>query len=89
MEALGYFLGKRFWADLEAHHPGIDSLRLPRQVTDGWKYRLATFSKTTRTATGEARSRHRPADQLPRVPHPGAGVLPGATTCSNEVTVVF
>jgi integrase len=53
LEALGYFLGKRFWADLEAHHPGIDSLRLPRQVADDWKRRLATFSKTTRTPTGE------------------------------------
>jgi hypothetical protein len=53
LEALGYFLGQRFWADLEAHHPGIDSLGLPRQVADDWKRRLAAFSKTTRTATGE------------------------------------
>jgi hypothetical protein len=53
LEALGYFLGKRFWADIEAHHPGIDSLRLPRHVADDWKRRLATFTKTTRTATGE------------------------------------
>jgi len=53
LEALGYFLGKRFWADIEAHHPGIDSLHLPRQVADDWKRRLATFSKTTLTPTGE------------------------------------
>lgn len=52
-EALSYFIGKRFWADIEAHHPGIDSLRLPRQVADEWKRRLTTFTKTTRTSTGE------------------------------------
>jgi integrase len=53
LEALGYYLGKRFWADIEAHHPGIDSLRLPRHVADDWKRRLTTFTKTTRTSTGE------------------------------------
>jgi hypothetical protein len=29
-----------FWADLEAHHPGIDSLDLPPQVASAWKQRL-------------------------------------------------
>lgn len=53
LDALAYFLGKRFWADIEAHHPGIDSLRLPRHVADDWKRRLATFIKTTQTSTGE------------------------------------
>ncbi len=53
LDALASFLGKRFWADLEAHHPGIDSLRLPRHVADDWKRRLATFTKTTRTSTGQ------------------------------------
>lgn len=53
LDALSYFLGKRFWADLEAHHPGIDSLRLPRQVADDWKRRLTTFTKTTTTSSGE------------------------------------
>lgn len=53
LEALAYFLGKRFWADLETHHPGLDSLRLPRQVADDWKRRLATFTKTTQTPSGE------------------------------------
>lgn len=32
-----------FWADIEAHHPGIDSLRLPEDVVDGWKQRLTTY----------------------------------------------
>jgi hypothetical protein len=29
-----------FWADLEAHHPGIDSLHLPPDVATAWKERL-------------------------------------------------
>lgn len=35
-------LGNRFWADLEAHHPGIDSLHLPADVAVAWKQRLRT-----------------------------------------------
>ena len=27
LQHLAYLLGKLFWADLEAHHPGIDSLQ--------------------------------------------------------------
>jgi len=53
LESLAHFLGKRFWADIEAHHPGIDSLRLPVEVANGWKRRLATKSKMARTGTGE------------------------------------
>lgn len=29
-----------FWADLERHHPGIDSLRLPPETAHGWKQRI-------------------------------------------------
>lgn len=36
----GYLAGL-FWADIEAHHPGIDTLHLPHEVVDGWKERLA------------------------------------------------
>jgi integrase len=53
LDALSYYLGKRFWADIEAHHPGIDSLNLPREVADGWKRRLRTITKTKTTPTGE------------------------------------
>ncbi|WP_222123597.1 site-specific integrase [Cellulosimicrobium sp. TH-20] len=28
-----------FWADLEAHHPGIDSLHLPEDVAEAWRQR--------------------------------------------------
>ncbi|MEI6624454.1 MAG: site-specific integrase, partial [Actinomycetes bacterium] len=45
LDSLAHYLGKRFWQDLERHHPGIDSLRLPRDVADAWKQRLQT--KTT------------------------------------------
>ncbi|MDN5919902.1 MAG: site-specific integrase, partial [Pseudonocardia sp.] len=34
-----------FWADLERHHPGIDSLALPEQVATGWKQRLQHSSR--------------------------------------------
>lgn len=33
-------LCKRFWRDLEIHHRGIDSLRLPAEVAKAWKERL-------------------------------------------------
>jgi hypothetical protein len=32
LQRFAYLLGKLFWADLEAHHPGLDPLRLPRDV---------------------------------------------------------
>ena len=42
-----YLLGKLFWADLEAHHPGIDSMKLPRDVAAAWKQRVMTKTRTT------------------------------------------
>jgi site-specific recombinase XerD len=33
-------LAAHFWADLEAHHPGIDNLHLPAQVASDWKQRI-------------------------------------------------
>jgi site-specific recombinase XerD len=53
LRGLTYQLAKCFWLDLEQHHPGIDSLRLPRDITSAWKQRLQTRSKTTTTRTGE------------------------------------
>ena len=52
LDSLSNFLGKLFWADLEKHHPGIDSLRLPAEVSAAWKLRLRTMSKTTTDANG-------------------------------------
>jgi integrase len=45
-------LARSFWADLEQHHPGIDSLHLPRDVAAAWKQRLQTKTTTATTATG-------------------------------------
>lgn len=44
-----------FWADIQAHHRGIDSLDLPDEVADAWKQRLRT--QPTRRGTIRPRSR--------------------------------
>ena len=77
LKALAYHLGKRFWQDLEQHHPGIDSLNLSREVADAWKQRQRTKPKTVTAADGRRPSGHGPADRLPPVPDPRAGLLPG------------
>ena len=41
-----YELARCFWADLEQHHPGIDSLRLSPEMAAAWKQRLRTRAKT-------------------------------------------
>jgi Phage integrase family len=48
-----YLLGKLFWADLEAHHPGIDSLQLSREVAAAWKQRVMFRTRTTTTPDRE------------------------------------
>jgi site-specific recombinase XerD len=40
-----WVLAGLFWADIEAHHPGIDTLHLPNEVVAAWKERTA-FQKT-------------------------------------------
>lgn len=37
-------LAGRFWADIEQHHPGIDSLHLSDEVARAWKHRLQTHT---------------------------------------------
>jgi integrase len=54
LDSLANFLGGLFWADLERHHPGIDSLHLLPEVAEAWKQRLRTVSKTIRTSDGRA-----------------------------------
>jgi integrase len=39
LSPLAVRLVKRFWGDLERHHPGIASLRLPPEVAEAWKVR--------------------------------------------------
>lgn len=53
LESLANMLGKLFWADLERHHPGISSLRLPADVAVAWKQRLRTVTRTVRNPGGK------------------------------------
>jgi integrase len=53
LQRFAYLLGKLFWADLEAHHPGIGSLKLPRDVAAAWKQRVMTRTRTTTGPGGE------------------------------------
>jgi hypothetical protein len=53
LESLAHYLGNRFWADIERHHPGIDSLHLPVEVADAWKQRLRSKTAMVTTSTGE------------------------------------
>ncbi|MGV9870162.1 tyrosine-type recombinase/integrase [Rhodococcus koreensis] len=62
LESLAHYLGKVFWADIERHHPGIDSLHLSAEVADAWKQRLRTKTTTIRTETG-----HRTEVAVPRI----------------------
>ena len=57
LQRLAYLLGKLFWADLEAHHPGIDSLSLTRDVAAAWKQRVMTKTRTTATGDGGEQTR--------------------------------
>ncbi len=54
LQSLANYLVGLFWADLERHHPGIDTLHLPPQVAQAWKERLRTVPKTTRSAGGRS-----------------------------------
>lgn len=52
LRQLASHLGDLFWADLERHHPGIDTLRLPPEVADGWKSRIAVKTVHRRRCDG-------------------------------------
>jgi len=55
--SLCYSLVRCFWSDLEAHHPGIDRLRLTPEVASAWKGRLRTKKVVARTASGASDER--------------------------------
>lgn len=52
IKGLSATLAGKFWADLERHHPGIDSLRLSPEISTGWKTRLATKTVRKRQPAG-------------------------------------
>jgi hypothetical protein len=45
LDDLARTLAWRFWADIEQHHPGIETLDLPPHVVAGWKKRIQTKTK--------------------------------------------
>ncbi|WP_405987914.1 site-specific integrase [Streptomyces sp. NBC_00986] len=49
---VGVLVG-RFWADIEQHHPGLDTLHLPDEVAQAWKERIRNVTG----ADGEVRPR--------------------------------
>lgn len=51
---LSFGLGKMFWKDLERHHPGIDSLRLPPEIAVAWKQRIAVKTTTVTDPAGRS-----------------------------------
>jgi integrase len=53
LKNLAYYLAQRFWADLEQHHPGIDSLHLASDVAAAWKQRQRIKPQTITSAAGE------------------------------------
>ncbi|MFJ3798499.1 tyrosine-type recombinase/integrase [Streptomyces sp. NPDC090088] len=55
LETLSRDLVKSFWTELEHHHPGIDSLRLPPEMSSAWKQRLRTKVERKRQPDGSVR----------------------------------
>ena len=53
LKMLSYYLAQRFWADLEEHHPGVDSLHLTAEVADAWKQRQRTKPQIITAPDGE------------------------------------
>lgn len=52
LRGIAHTLGKLFWRDVELHHPGISSLRLPGAVAVAWRERLLTKTIRSRTTSG-------------------------------------
>ena len=53
-----------FWKDLETHHPGISSLRLPPDIAAGWKKRIQTRAVRTPDGVEQAVTRQSASDIL-------------------------
>ena len=75
LEQLARRLGM-FWADLEPHHPGIDSLHLPADVADALETAAAHQAEDHHGRRRQQDRDRRRADLPPRVPDPGPGLLP-------------
>ncbi|MGX4690733.1 tyrosine-type recombinase/integrase [Streptomyces sp. JNUCC 63] len=67
LKLLSHYLAGLFWADLERHHPGIESLRLPKEVSDAWKGRIAVKTVSQRLADGSTVQVTSPRTSAPSV----------------------
>ncbi|MEY9842937.1 tyrosine-type recombinase/integrase [Streptacidiphilus sp. EB103A] len=67
LSGLAATLGNLFWADLERHHPGLDTLRLPSEVSDAWKRRIAVKTVRKRCPDGTVRTVTEPRKSAPTV----------------------
>ncbi len=56
-------LAGTFWADIERHHPGIDTLDLPPEVAEAWKQRMLFIT----TAGKKVQPRKNPSELFVRV----------------------
>ncbi len=54
LSRLAYELAGCFWSDIEAHHQGICSLRLPVEVATAWKQRLSTKPTREKASAGKS-----------------------------------
>jgi integrase len=62
-DSLASRLAGTFWADIERHHPGIDTLNLPPEVAEGWKQRMLFIT----TPGQKVRPRKNPFELFVRV----------------------
>src|SRR5450759_1939676 len=62
LHKLSYTLGRLFWRDLEIHHPGIGSLRLPAEIATAWKQRINTKIRRVKDSDG-----HPSEESVPRI----------------------
>ena len=53
-----------FWKDLENHHPGISSLRLPPDIAAAWKQRIQRQDRPGTRRAGEAPRQRKVADDI-------------------------
>ncbi|MGW0820686.1 hypothetical protein [Streptomyces sp. NPDC002845] len=52
LQNLSRAIAGNFWADLEAHHPGIDSTDLPSDTATGWKERFRAVTARKKRPDG-------------------------------------
>nr|WP_232546306.1 site-specific integrase [Streptomyces antimycoticus] len=67
LEGLSRVLASQFWANLERHHPGIQSLNLAPEVTSAWKARIATKTRRERQPDGTVREVTSPRTSAPAI----------------------